>query len=68
MGNFWRKNWAKLGLNFEMGKLGPKNYPGYPECFILDNYPGLYPDIQDKIIQDRNSNSSSVSEILVNPE
>ena len=44
---------GKFGL--KMGKIGLKNYPGYPECFILDNYLGLYPDIQDKIIQDRNS-------------
>jgi len=45
---------GKNGL--KMGKIGLKNYLGYSECFILDNYPGLYPDIQDKIIQDRNSN------------
>ena len=52
MGKFGLKM-GKIGL--KMGKIGLKNYPGYPECFILDNYLGLYPDILDKIIQDRNS-------------
>ena len=69
-GQTWAKNESKmdkLGLKMDkiglkmgkfglkMGKIGLKNYPGYPECFILDNYLGLYPDILDKIIQDRNS-------------
>ena len=35
---------GKFGL--KMGKIGLKNYPGYPECFILDNYLGLHPDIR----------------------
>ena len=27
---------GKFGL--KMGKIGLKHYPGYPECFILDNF------------------------------
>ena len=44
---------GKFGL--KMGKIGLKNYPGYPECFILDNYLGLYPDILDKNYPDGHS-------------
>ena len=46
---------GKFGL--KMGKIGLKNYPGYPECFILDNYLGLYPDILDKNYPDGHSRS-----------